>query len=314
MDLLNAHTYDWGPGTENGLGQITRILNDIVVDEDTVAHDVMQDRLVELTRRGAHLDVPAYTLFRPALEWYNSANPYTPIDTPLILNQFVTQHLSAMRGPEQIEAALSLDLNCLRSCLEWCRTILGSNLHIPPEVDATDGDIVTETFAVLCALWRPLLGNGPISYRAMTRSHTTPSPDWADATEQQFGIRPPQLLCTVVYMIMAAATQGQNMHAGQSVLGKALAGANDLNTLGPRDLLRRFLNQTCADNWRLKRQTETDRGFPIWLYEVDARKMEPFRQFVAAALEIYDLPLFDPVECRFDRLALAGPDVSEGGY
>jgi hypothetical protein len=313
MDLLNAHTYDWGPGTENGLGQITRILNDIVV-EDTVAHECMQDRLVELTPREAHLDVPAYTLFRPALEWYNSANPDTPIDTPLILNQFVTQHLSAMRGPEQIEAALSLDLSCLRSCLEWCRTILGSNLHIPPEVDATDGDIATETFAVLCALWRPLLGNGPTSYRALTRSHTTPCPDWADATEQQFGIRPPQLLCTVVYMIMAAAIKGQNMHAGQSVLGKALAGANDLNTLGPRDLLRRFLNQTCADNWRLKRQTEMDRGFPIWLYKVDAWKMEPFRRFVAAALEIYDFPRFDPRECIFDQLALAGPDFSEGGY
>ena len=305
MDLLNAHTYDWGPGKENGLGQITRILNDIVEETD------VQDRLVQLTPREAHLDVPVYTLFRSALEWYNSANPDMPIDAPLILDQFVTQHLSATRGPEQTEAALGRDLDSLRLCLEWCKTILASNLYIPPEVRGTDGDIVTETFAVLCALWRPLLSNGPPSYRAMTRSHTAAFPGWADTTEQQFGIRPPQLLCTVVCMIMAAAIQGQNMHAG--LLEKALAGANDLSVLSSGHLLRRFLNQTCADNWRLKYKPEADRGFPILLYEVDPLKVEPFRRFVATALEIYDFPLLEPGVCLLDQLALAGPEFSEEG-
>ncbi|KAH6632582.1 hypothetical protein F5144DRAFT_603321 [Chaetomium tenue] len=311
MDLLNAHTYEWGHGMENGLGQITRIFNGII--EKTIVHDIVQYSLVELTPRDINLDIPAYTLFRSALEWYNRENPATPIDTPPLLTQFIVQHLSAIRGPEQIGTALDLDINCLPSCIRWCSAILGSNPHIPPEVCGADGDIPIETFAVLCVLWRPLLGSNLPSNRVVTRSSATPFPDWATTTEKQLGIRPPQLLCTVVCMIMAAAIEQQNMLAEQSLWGRALAGANSLSALTSQDLLSRFLNQTCADNWRLKAQTDADRGFPIYRYEVDTQKMEPFRGFVATSLGIYDLPMLEQ-GVIFHELALAGSEFPEECY
>ncbi|KAK3294049.1 uncharacterized protein B0H64DRAFT_443137 [Chaetomium fimeti] len=312
MDLLNAHTYVWGTGKENGLGQIARIFSDII--GDGVVDGREQDCLVELAPRGPHLDVPAYTLLRAALEWYNSESQDDRIDAPSVLGQFIAQHLSARRGPEQMEAGSNHDINCLPLCLEWCRVILGSNPDILPEIRGTDGDIVTETFAVLCLLWRPLLGNGPPSYRAVAHRNTTASLNWASTAEQQLGIRPTQLLCTVVCMIMAAAIQQQNVHARQSLPERALAGANALSALGLEALLHRFLNQTCADNWRLKLQTDAERGFPIWRYSVDAQNMEPFRRFAAESLGIYDFPTLENGSCVLDELALAGPEFSEDGF
>ncbi|KAH6855803.1 hypothetical protein B0I37DRAFT_350942 [Chaetomium sp. MPI-CAGE-AT-0009] len=310
LDLLNAHTYDWGTGTNNGLGQIAKIFDDIVEERDFHGH--VQDHLVELTPRGPHLDVPAYTLLRPALAWHNSAYPDAPIDAPRVLSQFIAQHLSARRREKQVEATPNLDINCLPLCLHWCRAILGSHPDIPPEFYNADGDIAIETFTVLCVLLRPLLGNGPPSYRAVTRSCTTLSPNWANSTEQELGIRPTQLLCTVACMIMAASIQ-QNMHAGQSLIERALTYANALNALEPGALLRRFLNQTSADNWRVRGQADAERGFPIWEYGVDARKMEPFRRFAATSLGIYDFPAIEEGVCVFELVALAGPEFPEEG-
>jgi hypothetical protein len=102
----------------------------------------------------------------------------------------------------------------------------------------------------------------------------------------------------MVCMIMAAAPQ----HT--PVLARALAGANALSTLdilGPEGLLHRFLHQACTGNRRLVAQPQEERGYPVQSIGVDARMIEPFRQFAAGSLGIYDLPVLEEeaVLCDF---------------
>ncbi|KAK4034220.1 hypothetical protein C8A01DRAFT_18946 [Parachaetomium inaequale] len=302
VDLLRAHTFDWGVDEGNGLAQVEDAVQDIVEYHEG------RDLLIDLTPRGLRLDVPAYILLRSALVRFNLTDDEDKIDVHDVLGQFIAQHLTAKRAPEQMDTDPILDINCIRSCLTWCMTMLDRNPDIPLEVRGIDGDTAADTFTVLCTLWHVWRCHGlPSSsscHAEATHSNITPSVAWADDAEPQLGLRATQLLSTMVCMIMAAAPQ-QTMHAaGMPVLERALAGANALSilsTLGSEGLLHRFLHQACTSNWRLVAQSDEERGFPVQQTAVDARMIEPFRQFVAGSLGIHDLPVLEEeaVLCDF---------------
>jgi hypothetical protein len=276
-----AHT--WARGSdedvEDGLQQIIATTGAIITEVHDPLRDEFQDHLELLAPRGPRLDIPTYLFFRSAMEWHNRMQQHGEFNISNVLDQFICQHLAPRRQERRQERRVGpLYIDCISSCLAWCIDMLVAPQTIPPETPRLPHSIrAAETYLVLCTLWSLWISQPP---------GAAPEPLlWADGSEPQLGIRPTELLSTVVCMIMAAVPGGPG-HPNMPVLAKALAGANALKELNPDKLLRCFLGQVWATNARLLAQPGEGRRFHLWRDAVDAGAFWPYVVFAASVLGI----------------------------
>lgn len=204
-------------------------------------------------------------------------------DIPGLIDQFICQQL-APRGQERRVGPLSIE--CISWCLTWCIDMLRDPQTTPPGDLPPPHGKPAETYLVLCTLWRLWIAQDP--------THLAPLP-WADHCEPQLGIRPTELLSTVVCMIMAAIPQHVR-YPNTPLLKKALAGARELDRLDRHNLhfgdpssdtlLDRFLRQVWATNAPLLAQPGEGRQFHLRRGAVDARAFQPYVVFAGGVLGI----------------------------
>ena len=304
LDLLLAHLCTWDTDVENAGEKTEKIVRSIVFSDGQSG-----DRLRMLSPRWPHLDIPAYIFLRSTLMRYNSEHGGTEVDTQRVLRQFLNQQPAYLCGLETVSFA---SINCLPSCLKWCMEALHRNTTLPLDIPGTVESPAAGTYAVLCTLWhlwiRRHLSSSPPSEIATLPQHPEPQTAWEDNAHSQLGISATELLGTVVCMIMAALPK-EGLASDEHVLDRALAGANALNALSPKDLVERFLNQVWATNRQLLALPAEEQESQLQTSGITAEAIEPFRRFVAGSLGIDNLPMLEQGAAVYP-IVLADPGQS----
>jgi hypothetical protein len=284
-DLAMAHAWGRGSDAEHGLQQVITTTKAIITEHYDDQRGEFQDHLEFIAPREPRLDIPAFLFLRSAMEWHNR-ELHGEFDIPRVIDQFVRQQL-APREPGRRVAPLSI--NCIPSCLAWCIDMLGDPRAIrPSDPFLPHSTPAAETYLVLCTLWRLWMSQRQI--------HPAPaSLFWADNSESQLGIRPTELLSTVVCMIMAAVPGGARS-PNIPVREKALADAKFLDHLNCQNhnfddpssdqLLHRFLHQVWVTNAPLLVQRGEGRQFHLSRGAVDVGAFRPYVAFAAGVLGI----------------------------
>ncbi len=280
FDLLSAHTWDFDEignrandrESNRGIGQLEEQIQKIVEDE--------QERLKPLVHRPYNVDVPLYQLLSYALRRWNdnTAEGAADIDAEGILAQFLAQQPAYIDSSGNSPVLDMHKTSCVSSCLRWCLETLERGPSIPSSLsqEFDPKDLLLATYQVSCTLLIRL----PDDY---SRS------DWANSADSQLNILPPELLVTVVCMIVGEASR-MSLSGIDDALALACEGARSLTRINNTTLVDRFLHQVRLNSD--KRLSSPSVPVP----KEHASMFAPFRNFIAT---YFRLSLSQDVDAGF---------------